>query len=63
MPPRVLRQALIEQAKGVVMARERVDAERAFERLVGMSQSANRKLRSVAAQVVEEASGASVDAG
>jgi GAF domain-containing protein len=44
--------AVIEQAKGVVMARQGVDAEAAFELLRRSSQHANRKLRDVAAEVV-----------
>jgi GAF domain-containing protein len=47
----------IEQAKGVLVARERISPEAAFERLVAMSQAANRKLRDVAADLVAEASG------
>ena len=50
--------ALIEQAKGVLVARERITPDAAFERLVGLSQAANRKLRDIAAEVVTEASGA-----
>ena len=47
--------ALIEQAKGVLVAQEQVSPDRAFELLVARSQSANRKLRDVAAAVVEAA--------
>ena len=47
--------ALIEQAKGVLVAQEQVSAEQAFERLVRRSQNANRKLRDVAAEVVDGA--------
>ena len=47
--------ALIEQAKGVLVAQEQVTPERAFELLVARSQHANRKLRDVAAAVVERA--------
>jgi GAF domain-containing protein len=50
--------ALIEQAKGVLVARERVGPDAAFERLVRRSQAANRKLRDIAADLVAEASGA-----
>jgi GAF domain-containing protein len=50
--------ALIEQAKGVLVARERIDPETAFQRLVAVSQAANRKLRDIAADLVAEASGA-----
>ncbi|MGY1746279.1 GAF and ANTAR domain-containing protein [Blastococcus sp. SYSU D00695] len=44
--------AVIEQAKGVLMAQQAVDAEQAFEILREASQRANRKLRDVAAGVV-----------
>jgi GAF domain-containing protein len=44
--------AVIEQAKGVLMAQQGVDAEQAFEILRGASQRANRKLRDIAAGVV-----------
>ena len=48
--------ALIEQAKGVLVERERISVERAFDRLVEQSQASNRKLRDVAADVVAQAS-------
>lgn len=44
--------SVIEQAKGVLMAQQGVDAEQAFEILRGASQRANRKLRDIAAGVV-----------
>ena len=44
--------AVIEQAKGVLMAQHRLDAESAFDFLRTTSQNANRKLRDVAADVV-----------
>ena len=44
--------AVIEQAKGVLMAQQGVDAEQAFEILRAASQRANRKLRDIAAGVV-----------
>ena len=44
---------IIEQAKGVLMATERVDADAAFERLKIRSQRTNRKLRIVAQEVVD----------
>ena len=44
--------SVIEQAKGVLMAQQRVDAEQAFEILRAASQRANRKLRDIAAGVV-----------
>jgi GAF domain-containing protein len=43
----------IEQAKGVLMAQRRVDAEQAFEILREASQRYNRKLRDIAAGIVE----------
>jgi GAF domain-containing protein len=47
--------AVIEQAKGVLMAQQRCDAERAFFLLVRISQTTHRKLRDVAADLVAEA--------
>lgn len=47
------RRAIIEQAKGILMARHAVDAERAFEMLRTHSQSGGRKLVDVADAVVE----------
>ena len=44
--------AVIEQAKGVLMAQRRIDAEQAFEILRSASQRYNRKLRDIAAGVV-----------
>jgi GAF domain-containing protein len=49
--------ALIEQAKGVLVARERIAPDAAFQRLVALSQAANRKLRDIAADLVAEAAG------
>ena len=45
--------AVIEQAKGVLMAQRRVDADGAFEILRDASQRYNRKLREIAAGIVE----------
>ena len=45
--------AVIEQAKGVLMAQRRVDADQAFEILREASQRYNRKLREIAAGIVE----------
>jgi GAF domain-containing protein len=45
--------AVIEQAKGVLMAQRRVDAEQAFEILRDASQRYNRKLRDIAFGIVE----------
>jgi GAF domain-containing protein len=42
---------LIEQAKGVLMGRERVDAQAAFERLRGAARSSTRRLADVARDV------------
>ena len=45
---------VIEQAKGALMATERIDAETAFERLKARSQTTNRKLRLVAEDVIAD---------
>jgi GAF domain-containing protein len=42
---------LIEQAKGVVMGREQLDAQAAFERLRGVARSSTRRLADVAREV------------
>ncbi len=47
--------AVIEQAKGVLMHRERLDADAAFERLRRESMVRNERLRDVATALVEEA--------
>jgi GAF domain-containing protein len=47
--------AVIEQAKGVLMAQRRVNAEQAFEILRDASQRYNRKLRDIATGIVEAA--------
>ena len=44
---------LIEQAKGVVMGREHVDAQTAFERLRGAARSSTRRLADVAKDVTQ----------
>jgi hypothetical protein len=46
--------AVIEQAKGMLMAEERVSADEAFQRLTTLSQNANVKLREVANRLVAE---------
>jgi GAF domain-containing protein len=46
--------AVIEQAKGILMAQNRCDADEAFNLLVRMSQTSHRKLRDVAASVVSD---------
>jgi AmiR/NasT family two-component response regulator len=45
--------AVIEQAKGVLMAQRHVDAEQAFEILRAASQRYNRKLRDIALGIVQ----------
>jgi anti-anti-sigma factor len=50
----LLSRAVIDQAKGILMARHRVGAETAFAELARRSQRANVKLREVARQLVEE---------
>ena len=47
------RRALIEQAKGILMARHAIGADRAFEILRGHSQRNGRKLGDIAAAVVD----------
>jgi AmiR/NasT family two-component response regulator len=47
------RRALIEQAKGILMARHSIDADHAFEMLRGHSQHNGRKLVNVAQAIVE----------
>jgi len=49
--------AVIEQAKGVLMAQQHVGPEQAFELLRAASQRANRKVRDVAAGVVASTQG------
>src|SRR5213592_426557 len=46
------RRALIEQAKGILMARHAIDADRAFEMLRDHSQHNGRKLADIAAAIV-----------
>jgi AmiR/NasT family two-component response regulator len=45
--------AVIEQAKGILMARHTIDADHAFEMLRGHSQQGGRKVADVAAAIVE----------
>jgi GAF domain-containing protein len=49
--------AVIEQAKGILMGREGITADQAFEVLVRASQRENRKLRELAADIVARAEG------
>jgi AmiR/NasT family two-component response regulator len=46
--------AVIEQAKGILMGQRRCSAEEAFNALVLLSQAANRKLRDVAQELVDD---------
>ena len=46
--------AVIDQAKGIVMARQGCDADEAFKLLVRLSSTQNVKLRQVAALLVDE---------
>lgn len=48
--------AVIEQAKGILMAGQRCTADDAFTTLVALSQASNRKLRDVAQAVVDTGS-------
>jgi GAF domain-containing protein len=48
--------AVIEQAKGILMAAQRCDEDEAFDRLVRASQRENTKLRDVAKRIVATAS-------
>ena len=46
--------AVIEQAKGILMANHGVSSDEAFDRLRRQSQTENRKLRDIAADIVDE---------
>src|SRR4051794_9745712 len=46
--------AVIDQAKGILMGRHQITADAAFEMLSGQSQVTNRKLREIAADIIEE---------
>jgi GAF domain-containing protein len=48
--------AVIEQAKGIIMRDKRCDADEAFMVLRNASSRSNRKLRDIAAQIVQSAS-------
>jgi AmiR/NasT family two-component response regulator len=45
--------AVIEQAKGILMARHRCSADEAFKNLSRLSQNSNRKLRDIAQSIVD----------
>jgi GAF domain-containing protein len=49
--------AVIEQAKGILMAQRHCHADEAFNVLVGLSQTTHRKLRDVAAALIEHTLG------
>ncbi|MFI8488371.1 GAF and ANTAR domain-containing protein [Streptomyces rubrogriseus] len=59
----LLSRSVIDQAVGMLMARERIDAHRALERLRRASQDRNVKLRDLCAQVVARASGSASHRG
>ena len=48
--------AVIDQAKGIVMADRHVDAETAFEHLVRLSSTRHVKLKEIAQEIVDGAS-------
>ena len=54
--------AVIEQAKGILMAAHRISADDAMKRLITESQRTNVKLRDVATRFVEELSSADLPA-
>jgi GAF domain-containing protein len=45
--------AVIEQAKGIIMSQSKIGPDEAFNILVRASQNQNRKLRAIAAEIVE----------
>jgi AmiR/NasT family two-component response regulator len=49
--------AVIEQAKGIIMATQRCSPEQAFAHLSELSSKQERKLRDVARTIVEQARG------
>jgi GAF domain-containing protein len=46
--------AVIDQAKGILMGRHRITPDAAFDMLSAQSQATNRKLRGIAADIVDE---------
>ncbi|MGW0413212.1 GAF and ANTAR domain-containing protein [Streptomyces collinus] len=59
----LLSRSVIDQAVGIVMARERLDAEAAMRRLVRASQDRNVKLRDLCARLVARAAGRAPSGG
>ncbi|MFD9097945.1 GAF and ANTAR domain-containing protein [Streptomyces collinus] len=59
----LLSRSVIDQAVGIVMARERLDAEAAMARLVRASQDRNVKLRDLCARLVARAAGRAPSGG
>ncbi|MGG5260320.1 ANTAR domain-containing protein [Phycicoccus avicenniae] len=55
------RRAVLDQAKGVLMARYGLDADEAFDELSRLSQNQNRKAVEVAADIVTDARGPQAD--
>jgi AmiR/NasT family two-component response regulator len=55
LEPAMQSRALIDQAKGILMAQRRCLAQEAFDLLGDLSQRSNRKLREVAQAVVDQA--------
>lgn len=55
--------AVIEQAKGIIMAEHRITPDEAFTVLTKASQDSNRKLRDIAAAIVARAQSPSPSAG
>lgn len=55
--------AVIEQAKGILIAMEHCDPDTAFHILVRASQRENRKLRAIAQDIVDRYTGGQVGAG
>ncbi len=47
--------AVIDQAKGILMEREKISADEAFDRLKSVSQHSNIKVREVAQRILEDA--------
>ena len=48
--------AVIEQAKGMLMAEQHITADQAFAQIVELSQDANVKVRDIALEIVQKRS-------